>query len=41
LANQPVEIRGFGPVKESSIEEARREKPGLLQAFRHPLAKVA
>ncbi|MBB1595349.1 indolepyruvate ferredoxin oxidoreductase family protein [Achromobacter sp. UMC46] len=36
LANLPDTIRGYGHVKEKSVEQARARQDGLLQRYRHP-----
>ena len=36
LASVPEKIRGFGHVKEASIETAKACEAELLEAFRHP-----
>ncbi|MCV6592503.1 MAG: indolepyruvate ferredoxin oxidoreductase family protein [Silicimonas sp.] len=44
LAEWPMEVRGFGPVKEANAEQARKRAASLLQAFRdgeRPPAKEA
>ena len=36
LASLPQKIRGFGPVKEKSMQAAKAEEASLLHAFREP-----
>ena len=36
IASLPDEIRGYGPVKEQSVEDAENKLPGLMEAFEHP-----
>ncbi|MEL7430010.1 MAG: indolepyruvate ferredoxin oxidoreductase family protein, partial [Pseudomonadota bacterium] len=41
LARLPNDIRGFGPVKEASVEKAREAKKTLLDQFASPPAREA
>jgi indolepyruvate ferredoxin oxidoreductase len=41
LARLPMEIRGFGHVKERNIEAAKRKEAELLARFRDPPAAAA
>ncbi|WP_375552468.1 indolepyruvate ferredoxin oxidoreductase family protein [Rhodophyticola porphyridii] len=44
LAELPLQIRGFGPVKEKNAEKAARQREDLLSAFRNggtPMAEAA
>mgnify|MGYP007075893974 FL=1 len=36
LANLPDAIRGYGHVKEKSVDQARARQDVLLQRYRHP-----
>ncbi len=40
LAELPLTIRGFGPVKEANAEKAAKRRGELLQAFRNPEAPM-
>ncbi|MCB1423954.1 MAG: indolepyruvate ferredoxin oxidoreductase family protein, partial [Nitratireductor sp.] len=40
LARIPDEIRGYGPVKEKSVEKAEKNKAALLAQFANPPAEV-
>jgi indolepyruvate ferredoxin oxidoreductase len=39
IASIPDAIRGFGPVKERHLADARAKEAALLEAFRHPAPK--
>ena len=39
LARIPDEIRGYGPVKEKSVEKAEKNKAALLAQFANPPAE--
>ena len=41
LARQPIEIRGFGPVKAAAMEAAVAERTALLDRIATPLAEAA
>ena len=41
LARQPIDIRGFGPVKEAAFAKARLEREALLDRLASPLAEAA
>jgi indolepyruvate ferredoxin oxidoreductase len=41
LANLPDEVRGFGHIKTTSIEQMQQCRRELLQSFRNPAQRVA
>ncbi|MYM63941.1 indolepyruvate ferredoxin oxidoreductase family protein [Pseudomaricurvus sp. HS19] len=41
LARAAADIGGYGPVKEASVEEYRKQLPGLKQAFDNPGVQIA
>ncbi len=41
LAGAAADIGGYGPVKEASVEEYRKQLPGLVKAFENPGVQIA